>query len=74
MELDLPTPVSHPPSQGTCLPSCVAYPPPKCFAQSDYTFGELGNFLSANPLNVQNVIGEYSVMENWEKRKDGKNF
>jgi hypothetical protein len=26
MELDLPTPVSHPPSKGMCLPSHVTYP------------------------------------------------
>jgi len=29
MELDLPTPESHPPSWGTLPPSCMAYPPPK---------------------------------------------
>ncbi len=33
MELDLPTPVSHPPSQGTYPHGRMAYPPPKMCLQ-----------------------------------------
>ncbi len=70
MELDLPTPVSFPPSRAMHPRSHAAYPPPKFFRQSDNTFIGLGNYLSANPLNVKNVAAEYSVMEIWEKTPD----
>jgi hypothetical protein len=53
MELDLPTPVSCPPSRRLHLHSFVAYPPPKVIAKYDNIFYGLGKFLWPNPLDVK---------------------
>jgi hypothetical protein len=73
-------PIGHRPANTCILPSFLRnaleaaqqYPTQKRIAKSDNTFGGLDNFLSANPLDVKNVIAEYSVMENWEKVQSGK--
>jgi hypothetical protein len=50
----------------------MAYPATKYINQCDNTFGGLGHYLSASSLDVENVIGEYSSMEIWEKVKTRK--
>jgi hypothetical protein len=48
----------------------MMYPPPKFIAQPNNTFGGLGDFLSANLLEVKNVITYYPTMENLGKCPD----
>jgi hypothetical protein len=67
MELDLPTPLSHTTSREKCQCSHATYSHKNFIVQSNNTFGGLLDFVSPNPLEVTNTVGDNLSMENWEK-------